>query len=104
MSTSLNKGNALHKALVGGLTVGALTLACKDKDRAMFAQMLVLLREAEDLQPDEEAKSAFRASMQTITDAAGNTHTISVTDLRAMLVSYGAAYQALWTAAVRTDD
>lgn len=103
MITSLNKGNALHKALVGGLTVGGVTLACKDKDRAMFAQMLTLLREAENLQPDETAKTAFRASMQTIADADGNTHTMSVTDLRALLVAYGVAYQALWTAANSSD-
>lgn len=103
MNTSLNKGNALHKALVGGLTVGTLTLACKDKDRAMFAQMLTLLREAENLQPDEASKEAFRTSMQTIADADGNTHTMNVTDLRTLLVAYGAAYQALWTAAAQAD-
>ena len=64
----------------------------------------ILLREAENLQPDEAAKTAFRASPQTIADASGTTHTMSVTDLRALLVAYGAAYQALWTAAAQAAD
>ena len=59
----------------------------------------MLLRETEDMLPDEPTKAAFRASPQTITDADGTPHTMTVTDLRALLVAYGAAYQAMWTAA-----
>ncbi len=85
-----------------GITVGGIRLAASERDRSLFAQGLVLLREAEDMLPDEEAKAAFRASHQTIADADGVTHTMSVTDLRSLLVAYGSAYQALWTAAAST--
>ena len=92
---------ALERAERIGITVSGITLAAADKDRSLFAQGLILLREAENLQPDEESKAAFRASMQTIADASGVTHTMNVTDLRTLLVAYGAAYQALWTAAAQ---
>lgn len=83
---------------------GFILLAARDRDRALFSQGLILLREAEDLQPGAAAKAAFRASMQTIADANGNTHTMSVTELRTMLVAYGSTYQALWTAAAQPAD
>ena len=51
----------------------------------------------------DEPKAAFRASLQTIADADGQTHTMSVTDLRQLLVGYGSIYQALWTAAASVD-
>jgi hypothetical protein len=89
---------------IDGITINGIRLAASEKDRSLFSQGLVLLREAEDLLPDEPTKAAFRASPQTIADAQGNTHTMSVTDLRALLVAYGAAYQALWTAAAATGD
>lgn len=73
---------ALLAADRNGITVphgeSTITLHCTAEARAKFSQMLVLLREAEDLQPDETAKTAFRASMQTIADKDGNTHTLSV--------------------------
>lgn len=98
----------LKKAEACGIEVpfgtDIIRLAAKEKDRSLFAQGLILLRETEDLQPDEDAKNAFRSSMQTIADADGNTHTMSVTALRALLVAYGATYQALWTAAAQTGD
>lgn len=84
---------------VGGVAVGDIRLAAGDRDRSMFANTLVLLREAEDLLATEEEKIAFRASLQTITDRKGVPHTMSVTELRALLVQYGINYQALWLAA-----
>lgn len=87
----------------GGITINSMRLAASERDRSLFAQGLILLRETEDMLPDEPSKTAFRASMQTIADADGNTHTMSVTDLRSLLVAYGAAYQAMWTAAQTTD-
>lgn len=91
----------LASAERNGITISGIRLAAADRDRSMFAQMLVMLREAEDLLPDESAKTAFRASQQTIADAQGGTHTMTVTEVRALLVAYGAAYQALWTAAAQ---
>ena len=88
-----------NRAQQEGITIQGITLAAGDKDRSLFSQMLVLLREAEDLLSDESARIAFRASPQTIADAQGGTHTMTVTELRGLLVAYGAAYQALWTAA-----
>ncbi len=86
-----------------GITVGGIRLAASEKDRSLFAQGLILLREAEDMLPDDGARAAFRASTQTLADAEGTTHTMSVTDLRALLVAYGSAYQALWTAAAASS-
>ncbi len=78
---------------------GTITLAAGEKDRALFSQALILFREAEDLQPDETAKAAYRESEVTLADSAGATHTLTIAQARALLVSYGAAYHALWTAA-----
>jgi hypothetical protein len=78
-----------------GLTVGGYTLAATPSDRAAFASLLVLLNEAERLAPDA---AAFRASLQTIRDHAGNTHSLTVSDLRALLVAYGLEFQTLWQA------
>lgn len=83
----------------GGITIGGIRLAASPADRSQFAQMLVLLREAEDLLPDEPTKQAFRQAPQTITDAHGNPHTMTIASLRALLVAYGQAYQTLWSAA-----
>lgn len=94
----------LEKARHRGITVNGIRLAAKEKDRSLFSQGLILLREAEDMLPDDVAKAAFRASMQTIVDANGNTHTMSVTDLRSLMVAYGSTYQALWTAAAQAVD
>ncbi len=87
----------------GGITVNGIRLAASERDRSLFAQGLVLLRETEDMLPDEAARTAFRSSMRTIADADGNILTMSVTDLRALLVAYGAAYLALWMAANPSD-
>jgi hypothetical protein len=87
---------------VGGIAVGNIRLAAGDRDRSLFANTLVLLREAEDLLATEEEKIAFRASPQTITDRKGVPHTMNVTQLRALLVQYGLNYQTLWLAANAT--
>jgi hypothetical protein len=83
----------------GGVAVGDIRLAAGDRDRSLFAQTLVLLREAEDLLTTEAEKIAFRASPQTITDRKGVPHTMSVTELRELLVQYGLNYRTLWLAA-----
>ena len=89
---------AYRAAMRDGIEVAGIRLAARDRDRAMFAQMLVLLREAEATLPDQPARDAFLASPQTITDAQGKKHTLPVAELRALLIAYGLAYQTLWTA------
>ncbi len=94
-----NKAILRRVERIDGVSVGDIRLAAGDRDRSMFANTLVLLREAEDLLTTEAEKIAFRASQQTITDRRGVPHTMSVTELRALLVQYGINYQALWLAA-----
>jgi hypothetical protein len=88
----------------GGITVNGIRLSAGERARSLFAQGLALLRETEDALPDESAKSAFRSSPQSIADADGNLHTMSVAELRALLTAYGAAYQALWVEAKVSDQ
>lgn len=82
-----------------GITIGDITLDASEKSRSLFSQSLVMLREAEALQPTEEAKAAFRESPQMITDKNGKSHTLTVKELRELLVAFGVAYQALWNEA-----
>lgn len=86
-----------------GIIVNGIKLAASAADRSLFAQALVLLREAESLIPDEAGRELFRESQQSIADMDGKLHTMSVTELRALLVSFGSAYQALWNAANAQD-
>ena len=87
-----------HGRLVGGgICVHGITLRAEESDRASFAQLVTLLREAEELQPDEAAKAAFRNSEVTITDIAGSPHRISTSEVRAMLVEYGLRLNSEWT-------
>ena len=95
----INKAHLAWTERVGGVAVGDIRLAAGDRDRSMFANTLVLLREAEDLLATEDEKIAFRASQQTITDRKGVPHTMSVTELRELLVQYGLNYRTLWLAA-----
>jgi hypothetical protein len=94
-----NKDTLAWTERIGGVAVGDVRLAAGERDRSLFAQTLVLLREAEDLLSTEEEKIAFRASMQTITDHKGVPYTLSVTELRELLVQYGLNYRTLWLAA-----
>jgi hypothetical protein len=71
----------------GYVTPMGYTLALTDKDRAQFVSMLVLLREAGV--PD---------GMETaISDNSGSLHTLTVVQLRQLLVGYGLYYQNLWS-------
>ena len=94
----LTARRAYRAAMRDGIEVAGIRLAARDRDRAMFAQMLVLLREAEAALPDEEARTAFLASPQVIADVQGKVHSLPVSELRGLLISYGLAYQALWAA------
>ena len=84
-------------ALAAGVTVGGITLAAKESDQNIFTRFLTMLATAESLQPTEEAKAAFRASSQTIADLAGQPHTMTVTELRGLIVQYGVSVQGIWT-------
>jgi hypothetical protein len=74
--------------LAAGITIGSITLRCEEADRNAFSQLLVLLGEAERI---DQLPAAV-----PIIDRIGTVHTLSVVDLRATLLGYGSAYQALW--------
>ena len=84
-------------ALAAGVTVGGITLAAEEGDQNIFSRFLTMLATAEGLQADDATKAAFCASMQTVADHSGAPHSMTVTDLRGLIVQYGAAVQALWT-------
>ena len=80
-----------------GITVNGITLAAHKDDLDKFTQLIALLREAEELQPDEAAKVAFRASSTKIADVHNTVHEFTVTEARQLIVQYGQAVNALWT-------
>ena len=79
-----------------GLAVGGITFAAQDSDMAKLSQLVTLLREAEELQPDDAAKEAFRASQTTLVDINNVVHSVTVTEARQLIVQYGQAIQAMW--------
>lgn len=81
--------------LAHGVTVNEVTLAADDSDRAKFSQFATLLREAEELKPEEE-RTAFLLSTVKIVDIHNAVHELSVTEARALIVAYGMAAAALW--------
>ena len=85
----LNYQNSLRK----GITVNGITLGAQETDQAAFTKLLTLLQTAEGLQSDA---IAFKASPQSIADINGVVHTMSVTELRILIVQYGMAINALW--------
>lgn len=86
--------SAWEQRLASGVTVGQLTLRCGDSDRNAFSQLLVMLAEAERLGQLPPAVP--------VTDRAGQVHTLPVSDLRSLLLAYGATYQSLWVQKVQT--
>ena len=80
-----------------GITVNGITLAAQKDDLDKFTQLIALLREAEELQPDEAAKAAFRASNTNITDIQNAVHEVTVTEARQLIVQYGQMVAVLWT-------
>lgn len=94
-----------QSTLAAGVAVGGITLAAEESDQNIFTRFLTMLATAESLQPTEEAKAAFRASSQTIADLAGQPHTMTVTELRGLVVQYGVSVQGIWTTkATRTGQ
>ena len=65
-----------------------ITLAIRDEDRTAFSQLLTMINLAEDLQqsvPD-----------QTIADIEGVSRTLTVLELKGLLLRYGFYYQTAW--------
>ena len=89
---ALQKG--YEDALQKGVAAGGITLDASEKAQTDFNHLITLLREVEELLP-QDAREAFRASEQTVTDAAGALHQLSVSALRALIVGYGQSIYAL---------
>lgn len=66
------------------------TLGLQESDRNAFSQMLVLVKEALDLNMINDS------TPQTIADTSGNKHTISTLRFRQLMVEYGFYYKNLW--------
>jgi hypothetical protein len=66
------------------------TLGLQESDRNAFSQMLVLVKEALDLNMINDD------TPQTIADISGNKHTISTLRFRQLMVEYGLYYKNLW--------
>lgn len=87
-----------NKRLSEGIEVSGITLAAESKDQEAFTRLLILLREAFELQTNAAAKADFLNTPQIITDIHGKPHTLpGVRALRRLLVSYGATLRELWS-------
>jgi hypothetical protein len=78
-------------ALASGYTNDTfnITLAIEEKDRLAFGQLLTMLKLAEDLHQT--------VGNQSIADINGNLHSLSVANLKALMLYYGVYYQTLWS-------
>ena len=98
ISRRIRLEDAARKRLAAGIEINGITLAAGEADQQAFTRLLILLREAHDLQPDSAAKAAFMNTSQVITDIRGVPHTLpGVRALRLLLVAYGAAIRDQWT-------
>jgi GR25 family glycosyltransferase involved in LPS biosynthesis len=88
--------NFFEARLRDGIEVNGVRLPALPSDRAAYAELLLLLREAHDLQPDAAAKAAFRALKHKIIDATGTARDLDLLELRELLVQYGLTYKTLW--------
>jgi hypothetical protein len=99
---ALSPQQALAEAEKNGIDVplGTTTfrLKCMESDRNAFGQRATLFLTAQGFMTEAQ-KSEHRSSNTVIVDAAGQAHTITVGEYQQLIVSYGAAYDALWTAA-----
>ena len=82
--------------LANGITIDKITLAATEVDQLQFTKLVVMLDGAERQLPDDQAKATFRDSQQTIVDFAGQTHVMTVSELRTLIVTYGQAIVAKW--------
>lgn len=91
-----DKLNTFNSAIAAGFTVPneTFTLRLTETDRAAFAQMLALVREALDLGMIDND------TIQTISDINSELHQVSILKFRQIMVSYGFYYKTLWDALV----
>lgn len=89
-----SKQDAYNAAIAAGYSVQpeGFTLALEDGDRAQFAQLLALVREALDL------GLITGTTPQSIKDKSGVVHQVTTDRLRGILVAYGFHYKGLWDA------
>ena len=78
-----------------GITIGGVTLRATATDRTAFTQLLTMLNEAERVE--------MLPPTTTITDKDGVPHELPTAQVRALLVQYGGAYQALWLQKVELE-
>jgi hypothetical protein len=87
-----------HLAFNQGIASGFLvqpegfTLRLEDADRAAFAQMLALVKEALEL------GMITSETPQLIADHAGTRHEVTTLRFRQIMVAYGLHYKSLWDA------
>jgi hypothetical protein len=88
------KRNTYHLALAAGYTVPGLgiTLATQESDRNAFTGLLTLVNEAVSAGLQTEASSV------TIADITGTPHTVTVAQLRGIMLGYGQHLSTLWAA------
>jgi hypothetical protein len=79
-------------AIAAGITPqgSQITLAAAETDQNAFTRQATLLREAQEMGLVNDA------TQQVIVDAAGVAHTLTIAQLRALLVGYGLALKALF--------
>lgn len=85
---------AFGQGIASGFTVQpeGITLRLEDADRAAFAQMLALVKEALDL------GMITSETAQLIADHAGTRHEVTTLRFRQIMVAYGLHYKSLWDA------
>lgn len=94
-SEMINQVEQVWNDLVqNGIQVSSYTLRCAESDRNAFAQLLIMLNEAERVNS--------LPSTVPIIDASDTVHNLSVANARLLLVSYGLNYQNMWTTKVNT--
>lgn len=85
---------AFNQGIASGFTVQpeGFTLRLEDADRAAFAQMLALVKEALEL------GMITSETPQLIADHTGTRHEVTTLRFRQIMVAYGLHYKSLWDA------
>lgn len=90
--TSLNAGEVFDKKIKSGYLVEPenFTLKLEDADRALFAQMLALVKEGIEL------GFIDNNTPQTISDKDGERHIVTTLRFRQIMFAYGFYYKTWW--------
>lgn len=94
LTSEERKHLAFNQGIASGFTVQpeGFTLRLEDTDRAAFAQMLALVKEALDL------GLITSETPQLIADYTGTRHEVTTLRFRQIMVAYGLHYKSLWDA------